>query len=154
MKSEKGMTLISVTIYVIAMLIIVTIITILTSYFYKNIDINSVSDDLNQQYTRFNSYFTEEVNKKGNFITAIGEIEIEDVEDESRSINQKYIVFSSGNQYTYIPDNDGIYMNNIKIANNITECNFEKKEEDGKTKITVQIKGENFDRTTTYTLVE
>lgn len=152
MKSEKGMTLISVTIYVIAMLIIVTIITILTSYFYKNIDINSVSDDLNQQYTRFNSYFTEEVNKKGNFITAIGEIEIND--DDSK-IHQKYVVFSSGNQYTYIGQNKGIYMNNIKIANNITECSFEEGTGDnGKTTITVTIKGNNFERKTTYTLAE
>ena len=64
MQSQKGITLISITIYVIVMLIVVSVITVLTSYFYTNVDINSVSEDLNQQYTKFNSYFTEEVNKK------------------------------------------------------------------------------------------
>ena len=108
MGSERGVTLTSVIIYVIAMLIIVSVITVLTSYFYTNVDINSVSEDLNQQYTRFNSYFAEEVNQKGNTI-------IESNEQVQDDTSQKYIVFSSGNQYTYIPANQAIYMNYIKI---------------------------------------
>ena len=64
-------------------------------------------------------------------------------------------VNSSGNQYTYVPANDSIYVNNIKIAENIQECNFEKITENDKTKIKVTMSGENdFQRTTTYTLVE
>ncbi len=150
MQSEKGITLVSVIIYVIAMLIIISVITVLTSYFYRNVDINSVSEDLNQQYTRFNTYFTEEVNKKGNNILDIGESESTTEDDP-----QKYIVFSSGNQYTYVPANDSIYVNNIKIAENILDCNFEKITENDKTKIKVTMSGENdFQRTTTYTLVE
>ena len=66
MRTEKGLTLISVTIYIIVMLIIVSVITVLTSYFYKNVNIQSINQDLNQQYTKFNSYFIKEVNKKGN----------------------------------------------------------------------------------------
>lgn len=149
MKSEKGVTLISVIIYVIAMLIIIAVITVLTSYFYTNVDINSASEDLNQQYTKFNSYFTEEVNRKGNKILEIGETQNNEEEGP-----QKYIIFSSGNQYTYIPANKGIYMNTVKIAENITDCTFEKNDADGKTKITVTINGNDFERVTTYTLVE
>ncbi len=150
MQSEKGITLVSVIIYVIAMLIIISVITVLTSYFYQNVDINSVSENLNQQYTRFNTYFTEEVNKKGNKILAIGE-------NESTTGNdtQKYIVFSSGNQYTYIPANNAIYVNTISIAENIEDCTFEKIKEDNKTKVKVTMQGENnFQKITTYTLVE
>ena len=150
MRSERGITLISVTIYVIVMLIIISVITVLTSYFYRNVDINSVSENLNQQYTRFNTYFTEEINKKGSNILDIGESESTTEDDP-----QKYIVFSSGNQYTYVPANDSIYVNNIKIAENILDCNFEKITENDKTKIKVTMSGENdFQRTTTYTLVE
>ncbi len=150
MQNEKGVTLISVTIYIIVMLIIVAVIAVLTSYFYRNVDINSVSEDLNQQYTKFNSYFTEEVNKKGNKLLEIGE-----TENESGNGTQKYIIFSSGNQYTYIPENQGIYMNQVKIADNITGCDFtSNREENGKTTITVTIQGDNFERKTTYTLVD
>lgn len=150
MRSEEGITLVSVIIYVIAMLIIVSVITVLTSYFYRNVDINSVSENLNQQYTRFNTYFTEEVNKKGNKILATGE-----TESTTENAPQKYIVFSSGNQYTFVPANKGIYVNTIKIANNIENCTFEEITEDNKTKVKVTIEGENdFQRITTYTLVE
>ena len=45
-------------------------------------------------------------------------------------------------------------MNTVKIAENITDCTFEKNDADGKTKITVTINGNNFERVTTYTLVE
>lgn len=148
MQGEKGITLISITIYVIVMLIVISVITVLTSYFYTNVDINSVSEDLNQQYTKFNSYFTEEVNKKGNKLLKIGQI-------ESDTGNQNYIIFSSGNQYTYVPQNQGIYRNQVKIAQNITGCTFSsKKEVNGKTTITVTITGKNFEKTTTYTLIE
>ena len=149
MESEKGVTLITVTIYIIVMLIIVAVIAVLTSYFYTNIDINSASDDFNQQYTSFNSYFTEEINKKGNKILDIGE-----TENSSGNGVQRYVVFSSGNQYTYIPENEGIYVNQVKIAYNITDCTFTRGEQNGKTTITVTMKKDDLERTTTYSLVE
>ena len=40
MKSEKGVTLISVTIYVIVMTLLVAIISVITNYFYKNVELN------------------------------------------------------------------------------------------------------------------
>lgn len=150
MRTQTGVTLISVTIYVIVMVIVVAVITVLTSYFYKNVDITATRQDLNQQYTKFNTYFIEEVNKKGNKILDIGETQ----EDDENAI-QKYIVFSSGNQYTYIPQNKGIYINQVKIAENITNCTFtSQKDENGKTIVTVVIQGDNFEKTTTYTLVD
>ena len=157
MKTEKGVTLISVTIYVIVMLIVVSIITVLTVYFYRNVDVNSANEDFNQQYTRFNSYFTEEINKKGNKVIDIQSISTTGTEGEieSNTNQQNYIVFSSGNQYTYIPANKGIYMNNVKIAQNIKDCTFTMdKLDNGKTTITVIIQGDNFLKETTYTLVE
>ena len=141
MKNQKGVTLISLTIYIIVLLIIITIISILSSYFYKNINLNSVKENLNQQYTKFNSYFVEEINQKDNQIIEIGQ-----------TSTQKYLIFSSGNQYTYIPENESIYMNRIKIAKDITDCQFIKGEKNKKTTITVIISGNNFERTTRYTL--
>ena len=149
MKSEKGITLISMTIYVIVMLIIVTVMVILTSYFYGNVDVNSTETKLNQQYTKFNSYFTEEVNKKGNKVMGIGE-----TEDATNNSKQQYILFSSGNQYTFVPENKAIYVNNVKIAEDITDCTFSKVEQNDKVIIAVTIKGDNnFTKFTKYTLV-
>lgn len=146
MKSERGITTISVTIYVIAMLLAVTIIGILTGFFYKNIQVSDDTNDINKQYTKFNAYFTEEVNKSGNTIIDM------QIQDEGTENELSFIVFSSGNQYTFIKQNKGIYFGHTKIATNIEECKFEKKENNGKTTITVKIVADNLDRTTTYTL--
>ena len=158
MRTEKGVTLITVTIYIIVMLIMISIITVLTSNIKKNVDIQSISQNFNQQYTKFNSYFVKEVNKRGNKVVDIQSVSIPQDEEENAETNtsqQNYIVFSSGNQYTYIPKNQGIYMNKVKIAQNITGCTFAThKEENGKTTVTVTILGDNFERETNYTLVD
>ena len=141
MKSEKGITLISILIYVIAMIIIVAIMTSLTGYFYNNIDIDTESQDANKQYTKFNSFFTEEINKSENIV----------IESNTESENP-YIIFSDKNQYTFIKQNKAIYFNNIKIATNIEECTFETKIKNGKSIIIVKIKANDFTKTTEYTL--
>ena len=158
MKKEDGVTLTSIIIYIIALLIVIGVVSTLTSYFYKNVDIQSISQNFNQQYTKFNSYFVKEVNKRGNKVVDIQSVSIPQDEEENAETNtsqQNYIVFSSGNQYTYIPKNQGIYMNKVKIAQNITGCTFAThKEENGKTTVTVTILGDNFERETNYTLVD
>ena len=146
MKSERGVTVISTTVYIIAMLLAVTIIGVLTGFFYKNIDISSISNDINKQYTKFNSFFTEEINKSGNTIV---QMQTKDLGTENEI---SFIVFSSGNQYTFIKQNKGIYIGNIKIATNIEKCEFKKQENNGKTMLTVTIGVGNFNKTTTYTL--
>ena len=149
MKSEKGITMISMTIYIIVMLLVVTAITSITTYFYKNIDTDSVNSNLNQQYTKFNSFFLEDTNKKGNAVARQ-----EETKDENGNMTQRFILFTSGNQYTYVKSNKAIYINKIKIAENITDCIFEVTKGQ-KTIVKVTINGEkNFQKTTEYTLVD
>ena len=62
MKQEKGVTLISLTIYVIVMAIVIGVLAIITNFFYKNVKDVNVDIDPITQYTTFNSYFSEEVN--------------------------------------------------------------------------------------------
>ena len=110
MKSEKGVTLISVTIYVIVMTLLVAIISVITNYFYKNVELNSKQEEINNQYTKFISYFTEEVNKENNKILEINT----EYSDLGNKIS--YIIFSSGNQYTFMQENESIYVGKVKIA--------------------------------------
>lgn len=144
MKSEKGITLISVIIYVIVMLLVVTIASILTGYFYNNIDINNTEQNANVEFTKFNSFFTEEVNIRGNTIL--------ESDTEGTSTGQKYIVFSTGNQYTYIKNNKSIYKNNSKIASDIEEFNLKINNSDSKTTIEIELTSGNISKTTTYAL--
>lgn len=149
MKSEKGVTLTSLIIYVIAMLITITIISIMTGYFYKNIDVSTEKYSYLGEYTRFNSYFSEEVNKQDNKILEVVSFKNTNEQDKNK---QRYVAFSSKNQYTYIPKNKAIYQNNVKIASGIENCEFTEKIENGKEAIEVKLKIGDIEKAVTYVL--
>ena len=153
MKSEKGVTLTSLIIYVIAMVIVVSTIAIITKYFYSNI--NKLSNNTNDlaEITKLNTFITEEINKTGNTIYECNE--------KNQTSNDNYIVFYNPNdrdeingnkgytQYTF--KNDSIYLNKIKICDNIQDCRFELIEnESNKFKVVLTINGNS--REMTYIL--
>ncbi len=141
MKSQEGVTLISLTVYVIVMAIVIGILAIITTFFYQNVrDANQDIDSITE-YTTFNSYFSDEINHDNLKVSKCGS-----------ENGQNYIVFSNGVQYTYIPENKGIYRNQVKICRNIEECEFSESIENGKSIITVNFKVKNQERTDTYTL--
>ena len=149
MKSQKGVTLISLIVYVIAMLVTISIITVVTSYFYKNIDITTERYTYLSEFTKFESYFSEEVNHSGNKILEVY---------NGTNNEQTYIIFSSGNQYTYVKANKAIYQNCVKIASGVEACTFTEGVSNGhaNVKVNLSIKGDSDQdskiRTTTYTL--
>lgn len=134
MKSNKGITMISLITYIIGLTIVIGLIATLTTYFYKNININDVNSDTTQ-YTRFSSIFSEEINNKGNYVIACQPITNE----------VSYIIFSSGNQYTFDEKSKAIYKNNIKICDNIDMCDFSYSFIDSKYKIKINFKASNIE---------
>lgn len=125
MRSQKGITILSLTVYIFAMTIVVAIVTRVSTFFYKNVtdikDIEAISE-----YTTFNTYFTEEINTK--------DIKILECEEN-------YIVFDNGVQYTFNAENSAIYRDKVKICENIEECTFLRGTNgNGKTTVTVNIK--------------
>ena len=64
MKSEKGVSLVSLIIYLIAMTIAVGIVARISNYFYRNINILDTSLTSSEEFLNFNAYITKEVNIK------------------------------------------------------------------------------------------
>lgn len=116
MKNNRGITLTSLIIYVIGMVIVVSLIATLTTFFYKNVNVDNISKDTTQ-YTKFSNLFLDEINKKDNDI-----VECKTTEEDGQKIS--YIIFSDGNQYTYKAENKSIYKNKIKICKDVEECEF------------------------------
>lgn len=141
MKSERGVTLSSTIIYIITMLIVVSLISVLTSYFYKNVDIDSENSLAIKQYTKFDSYFSEDINKKGNKVV---EAENKTEEIDGNLYETNYITFSSGNTYVYSSKNRAIYYNNVKICTLVNKCTFNYEFKDSVYNITVEFETENF----------
>lgn len=138
MKSEKGVTLSSLIVYVIAMSIIVGTVAAITSYFYGNINGLTSRTEISKQYTEFNSYFVNEVNKNDNSVLT------ELLNTEEKDI----IAFSSGNQFKFAEN--GIYFNKIKICKDVNSCTFEYDEPTNKITVTMQINGKKL--TNEYTM--
>lgn len=141
MKSNKGITLTSLIVYVIGMTIMVATIATLTSFFYKNIDVEDLNSDTNQ-YTKFTSVLSKEINRKDNSI-----IDCKQLKDDDGNIIVSYIIFSSGNQFTFNKDSKSIYKNNVKICDNVESCDFSYEYIDSKYKIKVSLKTTNIDKT-------
>ena len=137
MKSQKGITLISLNIYVIVMAIVIGVIAIVTGVFFKSLQQSNFYTDPIAEYTAFNSYFSEEVNHSG--------LKILNCEDN-------YVAFDNGIVYTFSEENQGIYRNQVKICKDIEECTFSETIKNGKQVVEVRIKAGSQDRTTTYTL--
>lgn len=137
MKNEKGVTLISLTVYIIVMALVIGIVAIISTFFYKNVRNVSQTVDPITEYTKFNSFFTQETNNS--------DIRILECEND-------YIVFDNGIQYTFIKENKGIYRNKVKICRGIDDCTFTNKIQNGKNVIEVTIQAENQQKTTKYTL--
>ena len=103
-KKEKGVTLISLTIYVVVMVLVIALIAVITSFFYNNvINIDKEAVEL-AELNKLNLYMIEETEKEGNSIETI-------------SSDGKKITFNNGNAYT-IQDN-GIYQNSIRICKDV-----------------------------------
>lgn len=138
MKNNKGVTLTSVIIYVIGMAIVIGTISTLTSFFYNNIEISEINDDSASQYTKFSSIFLEEINKENNSI-----IDCKTITENNEKVS--YIIFYTGNQYTF--KNNSIYKNKNKICQNIEDCDFSYSFEDSVYKIKVNFKTKTIDMT-------
>lgn len=141
MRTQRGVTLTSLIIYIIGMVMIISIASVVTTYFYRNI--KTVGADINPiaEYTKFNSYFTDETNKEN--------IKILEVSNEG---SQHYIVFDNGIQYTFVESNKAIYQNNVKICKQVTACTFTTGIENGNDIVTVMMTIEEKDYTNKYTL--
>ena len=153
MKSQKGVTLTSLIVYVVAMLVVIAIIAMMTTYFYNNVADIGKNVDPAKEYTRFNSFFTEEVNKKHNKVIECS---------KSTDLKENYIIFSDGTQYTYKQaegqEIGSVYKGHVKICEGIYQMYFEYTTEptSGKEIINVSYQLSKTDpdrKTTKFTLV-
>lgn len=111
MKSQKGVTLTSLAIYITVVLIVVGILAVITGNLQGNIKQIYSEGTNNSEIDKFNLYFLKEVKKQGNGISVI---------------SQNEILFTTGNRYIFKDDNC-IYLNDtIKVAENIEICEFDR----------------------------
>lgn len=143
MKSQNGITLTSLATYVVLIFVVLAILATVTANFQGTIKEANQESTYIAEINKFNSYFLQEVKKQGN---------------EIKEISENSIVFSTNNKYEFDSnnkiinlielDNVGNINKTIKIAENIEKCIFNKKLENGKTIISVNIKAKKTEQIT------
>lgn len=136
MKNERGITIVSLIVYVIVMSIVLVLMSAIINSFYNNID--AVQGNVQEiiEFNKFNNYFLKEVKANNN---------------EVDSLSSNYILFTSGNSFSL--SNNAIYYNNIEICNEVQSMQITLgKDGDGidKTIINVTLTFENFSKSINY----
>ena len=92
MKSQNGVTMFSLIIYVTSFLVITTLVAGITTFFYNNVETLDTSIGSNSQYTKFNLYMLNECKKKGNTLFAWQQIpEPHDTPDNIEDLYQEAV---------------------------------------------------------------
>ena len=120
-KNQKGVTLVTLVIYVISILLIISALAIINQIFFNNADLLTESSHNMAEYNKFNMYFLEDV--KNNSDAAV----LEEGTAVSEEVEGNEIVFKDGTTYIYKEEDSGIYRNKVKICENIEACSFTKK---------------------------
>lgn len=112
LKKEKGITLITLIIYVAAMTLLVAVIANISKSFYKNMSQFSDTNSVEFKVEKFNTFFLKQINTSGVSVT---------------SCTDKNILFSDGTQYEYM--DEAIYYKtsdkNLKLCDEVKNLKFE-----------------------------
>ena len=106
MKSQKGVTLVALVIYIIVFTIVISILSVISSFFFSNVNFVKEQANYAPEFNKFNMFFIQDV--KAN---------------KAASIIGTTIVFEDGTKYEY--KDESIYRNDKKIAKNIRTASFE-----------------------------
>lgn len=100
MKSQKGVTLISLVIYVMSFLVIVSIIALISNFFFNSSKVISSQATATIEFDMLNLYLSKESKEYENWIT--------ELKDDDAAIEgiEKKIVFSNGNEYIFKKDDE------------------------------------------------
>ena len=140
MRNQKGITLIVLSIYIIAFTIVITLLANLSSYIYSNIhNISDSAIDLSE-FNKFNMYFIDDIKNNNEALVN------KNLTDEN---GNKYIqiAFADGDVYSYTIGDDSIYKNNQKIAKDIVNFNAELLENNKKKYIEISLRVGTNDKT-------
>lgn len=134
--NNKGITLTSLTMYVVGLAFVVVTVITLTSFFYNNVvDLRDSVDSLGE-FDKFNVAFLKEIKKDNLHIT---------------NINETMITFSDGVVFQF--QDKGIYKNYVKICEQVKDCRFSTTTMGERVIIKVYLEiGSDFAKTLEYTL--
>lgn len=108
MKSEKGITLTSLVIYVVVATIAIGAMAMISSLFFSNMNLVKDQNKYAPEFNKFNMFFLQDV--KNNKLT--------------KGVTETKITFEDDTIYQYKSDEKAIYRNDTKITEQVQAVNF------------------------------
>lgn len=138
-KSQKGITMISLIIYVGCFLAVSGIVGAITVFFYNNTSLLNSEVYSSAEYNKLNMYLVKESEQEGNSFVSFDD-----------SSNMQTLTFSNGNVYTFDKDSHLLYFNKICLCEDVQGLKVETVYTTGKEVIKVKIDFSNKSYTTSY----
>ncbi len=147
MKSEKGITLTSLVIYVIVATIAIGSISLISTSFFSNMNLIKDQNSYAPEFNDFNMFFIQDVKN-----------------NKDAKVEESKITFEDGTVYQYSASERAIYRDDKKVTENVGSISFTRAEikpsEDSKrstTKITITVtlsigQDNSFNKSIEYTL--
>ena len=104
LKSEKGITLLSLTVYIIIMFLVVGIVATVSNFFYGNINVVRDSAKYASEFDKFNSSLISDIKENKHVNT---------------NNDEKTIIFEDGTTYKYNVEDEGLYRGKNKISDKL-----------------------------------
>lgn len=112
LKSEKGVTLTTLVIYIIVLVSVLGILATISTFFYKNVILIKESAQYAAEFDKFNVNFINDVKSNS---------------EANVDIDTKTITFEDGTIYTYNETDKALYRNKVKISTHVDVFNIETK---------------------------
>jgi len=137
MKSNRGVTLTSLIVYIIVFTIVIGTVATLSGYFTSNTDEVVITTNSSEQYTRLTTYLSNDLNSINYSNINVGQDNIE-------------VTFVDGSSHQYVYNNNIIYYiskqevqvdKTITLCKEVTNYSFTIDEENKKLKISITIDG-------------
>lgn len=135
MRQNKGITLISLIIYIIVFTSVIGTVAMITNYFTKNSEQTIISSKAPEQYAELTSYLVKDM--ESDKIKNI-RVKAQNVLDISFTDELRHLYIYDNNELYYVLINkDDVVEKKIRVCKNVSVCNFSK--DDSNLNISIKI---------------
>ena len=153
MRSQTGITMIGLVMYVTCFLVITGVVAAITLFFYGNSSLMSAELYSAADYNKLNLYLVKESEQKGNRVSEIAlsnkQMGLEDVDK-----NIQYIIFSNGDRFTLDSDNHLLYFNSVCLCEDVQSMKATLDYSSGKEVLSIKIGFTNKSYACKYTMFQ
>lgn len=154
LKNQKGITLLSLVVYMIVILGVLGILATVNNFLYGNMQVIRSAAQNSSEFDKFNYNFLKDVQTNSEAMYATDD---NTVTSPSSGVIYHTVVFANSTSYKYNANDHGIYKNGVKIVSDVTKFEISTTQSGGKNVIYVALVIGNdsksaFSKTMNYTL--